>query len=181
MKYYYNIYLNFYDYLISYYEWNKDDNIEFFYKLPIYKVSDIKRIISEKAKINIDEKNAIISDGINSIAIEVLDKDIVYLSSISYSDEEKISGIALDIFDSDIEINYYGNRENKNDLRSNYLIKKILINKINENNKYFLKYLYYNITNMDSDNLNYIKDYLIEDINNNFNDKYRNIYDIIFN
>lgn len=181
MEYYYDIYLNYYDYPINYYEWDSEDSIEHFNKLPIIKVDDIKKIILNEAIIKCNYKNVILSDGINSIAIEIVDNKVRYLSSLSYKDENRINEIVLDMVDTKLDIEFLKRRNIPTDLRSISLIKKVLIKKIEELDRYFLKYLYYDITKKECNDVRKMKKYLLDDIKNNFNEKYIKLYDIIYN
>ena len=62
MKYYYDIYLNFYDYPINYYEWDIGDKIEKILKIPIIRVNEIEEFISHISNIDINYEQFILSD-----------------------------------------------------------------------------------------------------------------------
>ena len=53
MKYYYDIILNFNEIPINFYEWESDDDIERLLKIKVYKVKDLKDIISYNMQINL--------------------------------------------------------------------------------------------------------------------------------
>ena len=55
MKYYYDITLNFNEYPINYYEWEKDDDIERFIKIKVIKVDDVKDFILYNMDIELDD------------------------------------------------------------------------------------------------------------------------------
>lgn len=90
MKYYYDIILNFNEIPINFYEWESDDDIERLLKIKVYKVKDLKDIISYNMRINLDDDKYVLCDGINSIAIEVINSHVAYLSFLTYEDEINI-------------------------------------------------------------------------------------------
>lgn len=176
MKYYYDIYLNFNEYPINYYEWRKDDNLERYLKVPIFRVESIIDFIKYHIKIDIDISPIILSDGINAIALELIDKRIAYLSYLSYEDESCICEIA-----ANLDITYFKyEKGNKRyipfELRTDTLIKNILLKEVENSSNDFIKFLYYDITGNESKTIEDMRSFLIEDINNNFNDKYVNLY-----
>ena len=94
MKYYYDIILNFNEYPINYYEWEKDDDIERFIKIKVIKVDDVKDFILYNMNIELADDVYVLSDGVNSIAIEVISKHVAYISSLTYEDELNVCNLA---------------------------------------------------------------------------------------
>lgn len=176
MKYYYDITLNFNEYPINYYEWEKDDDIERFIKIKVIKVDDVKDFILYNMDIELDDDVYVLSDGVNSVAIEVISKHIAYISSLTYEDELNVCNLAKKMEVQDIKYKIIDKRKIIHELRNNIIIKKCLLNTIKESNEYLLKYMYLEVTDHDSNDLDKIKKYLVNDINNNLSDKYIELY-----
>ena len=176
MDYYYDVYLNFNDYPIHCYDWEIDDNIERILKIKLIRTLNIDDLISYECNIELDDGTYLISDTINAIGIEVINKKIVYLSYLRYIDEFNVCNSAkkLDIY----HLKYKKNKRRIiiNDLREDIKIKKEMLNLVNECNDNLLMYIYYDITNKYSNKIDEIKLFLINDILNNFNQKYINLY-----
>lgn len=51
-----------------------------------------------------------------------------------------------------------------------------MIAKINERDPYLIKYMYMNVTNKDSSDIDKMRDYLINEINHDLSDKYIDLY-----
>lgn len=177
MEYYYDIYLNFDEYPINYYEWEASDDIERILKIPVIKVEDVKKIIEYHSIIKDVPNRFIISDGINSIALELINKKVAYLSSLSYSDEESVNELAHNLSTTELDITFLDKREIPFELRKESKNKKMFISLINTANPELLKYVYYDLTNKTLNNPDKIKDILLKDISNNFNDKYIELYE----
>lgn len=176
MDYYYDVYLNFNDYPIHCYDWKIDDNIERILKIKLIRALNIDDLISYECNIELDDGTYLISDTINAIGIEVINKKIVYLSYLRYIDEFNVCNSVkkLDIY----PLKYKKNKRRIiiNDLREDIKIKKEMLNLVNECNDNLLMYIYYDITNKYSNKIDEIKLFLINDILNNFNQKYINLY-----
>ena len=176
MKYYYDITLNFDEYPIPYYEWDQSDRLDNYLKLPIYHVKSIVPFIEYHTSWDKEKDTFIISDGINALAIEVIDHKSAYLSFLSYKDEDCINEIALNMEYSELRYERNKKRVLPFELRKHRFIKCYLLKMIDNANKDLLRYIYYDITGKDSNNLINIKKFLIQDINANFNDKYILLY-----
>lgn len=176
MNYYYDIYLNFFEYPVNYYEWQSTDDIERIMKIPIYCVSDIKDYILYEADIIIEHDKFIISDGVNSLALEVIDNHIAYLSSMAYDDELNINDIAHNMSISKLVVTFKEKRNIPLELREESKIKKEFLTSIDTFDPELLRYIYYDITNKSTKDINKIKDYLRKDIHNHFNDHYIDLY-----
>lgn len=174
MKFYYDINLNFNDTYINYFDWEEEEH---FFRLPIFKIDNIRTILENKVLIETDYKDIIVSDGVTAIALELIDKQVAYYSSLEYKDELRVNELVA-YLDNTLEIKVIDKLSiecvSNIDKR-----RKFYIDEINKNQEYFIKYLYYEITGKVSKSLNKMKKYLLDDINNNFNDKYYQIYDII--
>ena len=62
------------------------------------------------------------------------------------------------------------------ELRGTLIVKNCLLAALKENNEYLLRYMYLQITNKDSKDIEKIKKFLVQDINSNLNDKYIDLY-----
>lgn len=174
MKFYYDINLNFNDTYINYYDWKEEEH---FFRLPMFKVDNIRSILENEVEIDTDYKNIIVSDGVTAVGLELIDKRVVYYSSLEYKDELRVNELVA-YLDSTLDIKVL-DKLNVNCVSNIDKRRRFYIDEINKNQEYFIKYLYYEITGSVIKSINQMKKYLLDDINNNFNDKYYQIYDII--
>lgn len=174
MKYYYDIKLNFNDYPIHYYEWSSSDDIDHLLKIKVIKVNCVDGVINYDVSVNLDDDKYILCDGVNSIGIEVINSRVVYLSYLSYKDDNSICDMVKNMEIYDLVITKYSDRVRSNLLRVDEVIKIDLLNLIN-NNDDFVKYIYYDLVGK-IDDIDLCKKYLINDIMNNFNNKYFSLY-----
>lgn len=180
MKYIYDIYLNFNDYPINYYEWDESDTLERVLKIPIIKVDDIEPFISFNMVIEDYDDKIIVSDGINALALEIIDSKVAYVSYLTYDDELCVCELARTMPITRVTYHLLERRNIPSALRKDALMQKILLSKIDLSGSDELKYIYYEITNKDSSNLDKIKKFLKVDIEHNFNQKYVNLYEKIY-
>lgn len=174
MKFYYDINLNFNDTYVNYYDWEEEEH---FFRLPMFKVDNVRTILENLVEIDTDYKNILVSDGVTALGLELIDKKVIYYSSLEYKDELKVNEL-ISYLDNTLDVKVLG------ELRIDCISglnkkKKFYIDEINKNQEYFIKYLYYEITGNVLKSISKMKKYLLDDINNNFNDKYYQIYDII--
>lgn len=176
MKYYYDIYLNYYKYPLMYYEWNKEDNIKRVLKIAVIRLNSIKDLILYNATIDTDLNEMIITDGFSAVAIKLVDKEVKLLSYLPLDDELSILELAstLDIVSFDIK--YYQKRYIPNIMRIDDNIRTNFLKYIKKLDIDTLKYIYYEITGNINNNINYLKEFLSKDIKNNFNEKYIHLY-----
>ena len=174
MQYYYDINLHFDSVYINYYLW---ETFEHFNRLPIFRVGNIRDILENETYVETDYKNIIVSDGVSSLALEMNECRVAFISSIPYKDEFKINKIVMDM-DELLNIKKLKKKDLKliNKIEQ---IKRIYLEKIESGNKDFIKYFYYEMTGKVINNTKIMKDYLIDEIKNNFCDKYYQFYDII--
>ena len=203
MNYIYDISLNLNkNNLYEFYEWNESDNIEFILKIPFFKIDDesfddIRNndiIIDKKILNSIEDKTeSYLPNGINIIryacifvntksafAIEFDSEGNNYMkSNISIDEESEIVDIASNIkytlVDYKIKNKYkinlnFSTRKEKTEEK--YLLKKL--EKIKNNNEESkLKYIFYEIFNEKTDNIDKIYSKLINIVKTN--DKKREI------
>jgi len=167
MKYYYDIDLYFYDYYINYYKWESSTN---YLRLPIYKISNINIILDNEVSINTDYKYILVSDEITSIALEIIDNKVAYISSLKPSDEIRINNIASEI-DNMLDIEILKRKDNKNRIS----FKDKLIDKLNKSSKDKIKYLYFYEFNELNNNISYMKKKLIDNLEYKCDEFYVNI------
>ncbi len=174
MQYYYDIDLCFDDLYINYYLWDKSEH---FNRLPVYRVLNVRDILDNEVKIEVDYKDIIVSDGVIALGLELIDNKVVFLSSLPYQDEFKINKMVMTMADT-LDIIKCKKRSNK--LVNNIdKIRKITKDKIDSGSDDFIKLVYYEVTGLLSNNVKYMKKFLNEDMTNNFSDKYYKIYDMI--
>lgn len=207
MNYYYDVLLNLKrNTLDSFYEWDKDDDIKHFKKIPLirvdsktlnefinYKINLTKTFLAEIYNKGIEYDNNelklvpyvfIISDAKSSLACKYDPKNKELLrSNCLLNDDLNIIEIAYSLKAKKIE--YFKKEKYKIDytLRQEKEIRNILIKQINlflENQRVnILKYLYYEIFNQNCDDLEKIAKDLKNDMKVNFNAKYLELYDLI--
>lgn len=180
MKYIYDIYLNFNDYPINYYEWEENDTLERVLKIPIVRVEDMEPFILYNMEIDDIDDKVIVTDGINALALEIISSKVAYVSCLSYEDELTVCELSSNMEVSNISYKLIDKRVIPFVLRKDVLIQKVFLNKVEESDIDELKYIYYEITNKDSSSVDKIKKFLKEDILNNFNQKYVNLYEKIY-
>jgi len=202
MTYIYDLVLNFNKDYLEFYEWKKEDNIIYIRKIPIIKINNIQynEIIKNKIKVTkellkkIENKTTtdngfikyslLVTDGNYVIALKFnKDGEVIENSKLLFDEElavlEEISDLDMSI------INYLIISKNSNNIfltRKEKSIKKILLDEIKM--LYQIKdyekidYLYKEVF---SDEKNIFEEYkvLVDGINNNFNEQYLQIYEII--
>ena len=176
MSYFYDIYLNFNDYPIQCYDWCDDDNIERILKVKMFRVLNIDDFIKYECDIDLNDGIYLLSDTINAIGIEVINKRIAYLSYLKYSDELNVCKAVCNLDLQKLDYKRKKKRVINHELREDKKIKNELLSLIKESNDNLLMYIYYDITNKYSNKINDIRSFLIEDILNNFNQKHINLY-----
>ena len=207
MVYIYDIIINLTDdnRILEFFEWNEHDSIEHVKKIPLFKVSTnfIDDIISHEIKVDskflesiknytelfdiktkkIMEYATLVSDGSKVIALEFSENGkVLYRSNLLLDEEEEILDIVENLDEKEIKykklkprnINHFLTRKElfiKNyllkDLKSSY--KKKDINKI--------KYLYEEC--FDKKDSTDCYNELVDDINNNFSDKHKKLFEIL--
>ena len=209
MKYIYDVILNFGDiYIYDFYEWSKEDNIEYYKKIPIIRVNDktfnnikINSLINDLDIIDsiyniteiYDNKRiskinyvSIFTNGKNAIGLTLNNKgEIIMISKMLLDEEEETCEIGLTLKEKNIDIN------NNNQLfinniyltRSEYYKLSFLNIEINNlyKNKYIekLQYLYYECFNVIDKDINNIYKRLINFINNEWSNKHNELYDLV--
>lgn len=174
MQYYYDINLHFDDYYINYYEWSE---FEHFNRLPIFKVESIKVFLENNVSVETEYKNMIISDGITSLGLEIIDDKVVYISSLPYEDEFKINRLVMNGCIS-LEYNII-NKKDSISISSIGKVKERFLTILKNANNDLIKLLYYEITGKISNNYTKMIEYLENDIRNNFSNQYYQLYDMI--
>ena len=209
MKYIYDVILNFGDiYIYDFYEWSKEDNIEYYKKIPIIRVNDktfnnikINALINDLDIIDsiyniteiYDNKRiskinyvSIFTNGKNAIGLTLNNKgEIIMISKMLLDEEEEACEIGLTLKEKNIDINN-NNQLFINNLyltRSEYYKLSFLNIEINNlyKNKYIekLQYLYYECFNIKDKDINNIYKRLINFINNEWSNKHNELYDLV--
>ena len=190
MAYVYDILLNFNKDLIEFFEWEDIDNIKYAKKITLFKI-DKKTMndflnyevelsfdfIKDTLRYELDGLNDKISytlftDGEIVLGVSIRNSKIDLLSRLIIDEEDEIINISegLDFFSIDYKILKERKRESSLLTRKETKIKNDLKNEITklfeEKNKEKLEYLYYEFTNKESNNLNYIYNFLIKSLDN---------------
>lgn len=202
MNYYYDILLNFNDYLLPFYEWEDTDSLEYFKKIPLFQVSSktlkdfvnynitideyYLNLIKDKAKSkgNTPSYVAIFADKNGSIAIEFNESGkSIARSLLSIDDEVNINEI---LYTLDLkELNYKKDKllKRNNNLRYEDSIKRVIMTELNslmDNKDYLkLKYLYMEWSNKDNNDYNVMYKEMLSSLDNCVSSKELKIYDLI--
>ncbi len=203
MEYYYDVLLNFSDYYYMFYEWDKDDNIEYVKKIPIKRVDSktIINIIKNKIKVNDDflkqikdktklkdnkilKYACIFSDSKNALAIEFNeDGESISKSSLLLDDEINVNEFIYNL--NNINLEYIITKEDNSykDTRQNRKIKKIikleLDNLYQNHNDSKLKYIYLEWFNKLDSNIDKIYEEMINKLNDDLTRVEYKIYELI--
>ncbi len=206
MYYYYDILLNFGsdNELFSFYEWEKDDAVEFVKKVPLFRVSTEtfldnlkyqvqyeKEVISliqnktiVKANANVSENLMIISDNKNALALEIgLDGTVIGRSKLLLEDEENLLEILYTMKETHFDYKKIKKYKNRNSLRQIEKIKKLIKCELDtlyeSKNVSKLKFLYYEWFNKSGKNIDLMYHEMQEKLSKEYNANLKKIYDFI--
>ena len=196
MTYIYDIALNFQDNYYQFFECNKHDKIKNLSKLPIYHVTDedILNFKNNKVKVDIStiqkfkEENAkrgkiilLVSNSIITIGLLFdLEGNVLKKSSLIYEEEDEANDIAMHLPLTKITYQEIIPINEENKLRIEIEKKETLIHYIKENqDKILLKYLYYEYFHQENNNLEQIKEYLLNEIEKNWTKKQNDLYHLV--
>ena len=174
MDYIYDIVLNFQKDYYDFYEWQPDDKILHIKRIPIYKIAskdylNIKNHIVTIRKNSLSKQNKmfLLTNGVEVIGVLIDNKGkVVKKSSLIFEESDDI--LKDKNYIKSINIKY--NIDKKNQVEYISRIKKEkykylnnYFNKINKTkDEYFLKYLYYEIFNIDERDINKVYDGLLK-------------------
>lgn len=208
MNYIFDVCLNFNKELYDFYEWDFNDKVEFFLKIPIFRIEDeiidnfifhdikvsnlfLKKIYNKSQKYykNIVKNNkysCILSSNTKCIAINFNDDGYIdSRSNLSLEEETEVLEFTKFLKYSIIDYKII----KKNSFKVNYFTRKenkiintltnYLYDLIDDKKYEELEYFYYEIYNEKTDNISVIKQKLLSAINNSF-DK-RNIFYKLYN
>lgn len=196
----YDIVLNFNKEYYSFFEWKKGDNYINIKKIPLFLVDNDTFISMKYNKITVDKDfidmingktftytrsgigpSCLISNGKEAIGVLFdTNGNLIKRSSLLLDEEEEV-------IEEVYECNYfkiniikekkitYENVSRMEKERKRYLLK--YFNK--EKNEINLKYLYYDYFEKDEDDISLIKNILISEIKNNWNNKTNKLYDLV--
>lgn len=168
MDYVYDIVLNFQDKYYEFYEWLKEDKIINVKKIPIYKITNQDYLAFKYNDTNIDPKTLskkskifLVTNGLEVMGL-LIDNDgkIIKRSSLIFEESDDILNDRDEIKKSHLK--YYINHINKPKLISriaenkSHYINNHLKNIDKQKDEYFLKYLYYDIYNLELDDIDKI-------------------------
>ena len=172
MEYIYDITLNFQDNYYDFYEWLPQDKIVNIKKIPIYKIKtkDYLNIKNNEISINSPNNMLLLTNGIEIMGLLLNKKNkVIKKSSLTFEDTDDI------LIDKDeikpLTIKYSILKKKKiSHLSRLTQEKELYVKKFfkEEKDQYFLKYLYYDIFNIEEENItvinNNLKKLLITDI-----------------
>lgn len=207
MSFYYDIILNWSEeFPFSFYEWNDYDYLELIKKIPFIKLKhksfldmvannikiDEKFLESIKDKTLVSDKNGVckinyaclFTDGKSVIGIEFNNLgESISRSKMLVGEELEVLEASFGLKEEEVNYEILGKLEENKDLRQEREIKKVIfleINNLYKNKEYAkLRYLFYEYKQEKLDDYEYIYNTLIKDLNENFTEKFFNIYNII--
>lgn len=202
MVYIYDILLNFNKDLIEYFEWEDTDSIKYVKKVALFKVENkvlfdminklilfSEEFISSVPKYEMNGMRdagsvCLFTDGFMVVGVLIKEGKPVLFSRLLLDEEREVLEYSSKMNVSDIEYSIKGDRYiNKENLtRKELLIREKLsleIDRLFEEKSYDkLLYLYYEYTNKEGKNIDYVYKFLKNSIND-FNDKHRYLFDIL--
>lgn len=207
MNYYYDIILNWSEEdAYSFYEWNDTDGLELIKKIPLIKVKHKEYInfIHHHIKVNAEFLNMIkdktlvsgkkvmnkisyaclFTDGKNVLALE-FDKSgkSISRSNLLVDDELNVLEITYALKDYILEYEVLEKLENRKLLRQEEEAKRLIALEINslykKKDKAKLKYLYYEYKKEKIEDICFIYERIMDDLNNNFSEDILKLYYII--
>lgn len=209
MIYIYDLILNWSDLRkYEFFEWNDNDDIEYIKKIPIFRINNFDDILDNNIRIQKDFLSQIHNktevygnkkiekveygcvfcdrDLCKAIAIEFNELgDSIYKSNIYFYDLDDVFelGSRIEPFDLKYKVTF------SNKIKDIYLTrverkkKKFLVNEINssyrDNNIDKLKYMFFEVFGEESENIDFIKNKLLDSLNNNYNSDHEKIYNLI--
>lgn len=207
MNYYYNIILNWSEKTpYNFYEWNDTDYLELIKKIPFIKIKhkSLIDIMENNIKINneflnnikdktlVSGKNTIykinyavlFTDSKNIIAIEFNDNgESINRSKLLLEDEINALEVAYSLKEENIDFEIIKKIENNQTLRQESDAKRLItleLNNLYQNKELSkLRYLYYEYKEEKSEDIDYIYQTLINELETNFKEEFIRIYDII--
>ena len=201
MNFIYDIVLNFNKDYYNFFEWNAKDNIINIKKIPLFIVSNevfnnmkYDNVTVSKNFIDyINEKtytfnkqkigpSCLVSNSKEVIGLLFNDNGyLIKRSSLLLDEEEEVLNEIYN--DTIFNIDIVSIKKNKHDIEINRIEKekkKFLLKYINkETNTINLKYLYYDYFEKDEDNIEKLKNILIDEINSNWNFKFEKFYNTV--
>ena len=168
MDYIYDIVLNFQNEYYDFYEWKPTDKVINVKRVPIYKVSNNDYLNIKNNDVTIDKntlpkpsKMFLITSGLEIVGVLLDDNGkVVKKSSLIFEetdgileDKDAIKFTNLKYHINHINKNHFQSRTNKE--KSKY-INEFLNTLDKQKDEYFLKYLYYDIYNVEMDNIDEI-------------------------
>lgn len=203
MNYYYDILLNFQENYYMFYEWDKEDNIEFVKKIPLFHIdskeivdifnnkimitNEFLKLIENKTKIKQNKflkYTAIFSDGKNSLAVEFNDEGVlINKSSLILDDELSINEFMYSINKSNLDYQIIGTETRSKETRQELKIKRLLkleVQSMYEKKEYSkLKYIYLEWFNELKENVDSMYELMLNKINSTLTNKEYEIYELI--
>ena len=169
MDYVYDIVLNFQNKYYDFYEWQKNDKIINIKRLPIYKITNKDYLNLKYNDVTIDvnslpkpSKMFLVTSGLEVMGLIIDNKgNIIKRSSLIFEESDDILN-DRDLI-KQIDLKYHINHIHKSRINQT---KKQYINNCFQNldkqkDEYFLKYLYYDIYNLELDDIDKIYNDLI--------------------
>ena len=204
MNYVYDIVLNFFDYrnVYDFYEWEKEDNYFYIEKIPIFVINSMEmdeimfsRIKISKELVDKIRNKTIYDKGSIDYSFLITNREKVMalkfnssgelteISNLLFDEEEMVIQEVNDFNIECLDYEIIGKKTSNLFLtRNDKYIRNYLLNEINNlyiNKKYDeINYLYYEVFN-DNCDINKKYEVLVNNISNDYNNRYNRLYDII--
>ena len=207
MNYYYDIILNWNEQnAYEFFEWNDYDALELIKKIPLIKVKhkvllDLignnirveksfleliqdKTLISDKKNFKKIEYACLFTDAKNVIALEFNNDGLtISRSNLLIDDELNVQEVIYGIKETTFSYEIINKLEKRNHLRQEIEAKKLILleikNLYKEKDHNKLKYLYYEYKKENVDDMDYIYEHIINDLNQKMNKDTLKLYHII--
>lgn len=202
MTYIYDILLNFNEELIEYFQWDDSDNIKYVKKIAIFKVSTkvLQDIVKNEVlfdssftslvpKYEMNSKTSsgnlcLLTDGLLVVGVLIKENNTILLSRLLLDEENEALEIAQTLPTTDLiykiikpkKISDYYLTRKEVEIKSK--LEKEIDHLYEQRNLDKLRYFYYDFTNKESDNLEFIYKYLKESLKN-FDNKHLQLFDIL--
>lgn len=201
MAYIYDILLNFNKELIEFFEWEENDKIKYIKKIALFKIKKpiLKDIINNEITLEnnfLDKvssyeinglesyKSCLLTDGEMGLGILIKNNKIISYSRLLLDEENEILEVSEKLDYTNINYKIIKPKNNKiNNLTRKEQIMKNKLNTIlddlyNKEEREKLYYLYYEYTNKESKNINYIYTHLKQSLKA-FNNKHKYLLAIL--
>ena len=196
MNYIYDIVLNFQNNYYNFFEWNRTDKIKNISKIPVFRVSDDDILNLKYNKIQLEESFIaplkdenkkhrkimfLVSNTKISLGLLLNEEGVIQKrSSLIFEEEAEVNDFCQTLSLTTIPYLKNVSVPVQDKLRIEIERKSALVDYISHNEDIFtLKYLYYEYFKEEEENLDQIKNSLLQEVNKTWSQKQNNLYNIV--